>query len=247
MCSFNMHVTAIVLAAGKGARFKSRSPKPLVKINSKPIIIYSLRALDRHPDIRDIIVVVNLQNAQGIISQIKQHNINKVCHVIRGGLRRQDSVYNGFKALNSNTDFVLIHDVARPFINKAMISSVINAAEKSGAAILGVPVKATIKEVRSSKFGVQSRISVKKTLNRDNLWEVQTPQVFDKALLLKAYNKFGNTDVTDDAALVEKLGKKVSVVMGSYNNIKITTPEDLVIAEVIAKKLMTNVKIQSIK
>lgn len=238
-----MHVSAILLAAGKGVRFRSRTLKPLVKINSKPVIIYSLRALDRHPDIKDIIIVVNHKNSQGIINEIKQLNTSKVCRIIRGGLRRQDSVYNGLKAISPDADLVLIHDVARPFIDKKMISGVIKQAARTGAAIVGVPVKATIKEVRSSsldsardkKFIVRSRALVKKTLNRNNLWEIQTPQVFDKALLLKAYKKFGNADVTDDAALVEKMGHKVSVVLGSYNNIKITTPEDLVIAKAIAR------------
>ena len=237
-----MRVTAILLAAGKGARLRLRLPKPLVKINSKPIIIYSLRALDRHPDIKDIIVVVNLENSQGIISQIKQYNINKVCHVIRGGLRRQDSVYNGLKVLNPDTDLVLIHDVARPFIDKRIVSSVIKEGKISSAAILGVPVKATIKKLKAQSSKLKGKLIVEETLNRNNLWEIQTPQVFKKDLILKAYEKFGGTDVTDDASLVEKIGVKVSVVLGSYNNIKITTPEDLILAKAIAKVIKSGAK-----
>jgi 2-C-methyl-D-erythritol 4-phosphate cytidylyltransferase len=118
-----------------------------------------------------------------------------------------------------------------------MVSSVLKEAKKSGAAIVGVPVKATIKKVKSQKSEVKSRPVVEKTLNRDSLWEVQTPQVFKKELIMEAYNKFGNSEVTDDASLLEKIGVRVKIVRGSYFNIKITTPEDLVLAEAIAKYL----------
>jgi len=234
-----MFVTAIVLAAGMGLRFKLKTPKPLVELRAKPIIIYSLSVLNRHPSVGSIIVVVNNKNSKRIIKIIKQHKINKVCQIVNGGRRRQDSVLNAFKAIDIKTELVLIHDAVRPFIDKKLVSSVITEAKKFGAAIVGVPVKATIKEVQSSEFRVQSRFLVKKTLNRESLWEIQTPQVFRKDLILKAYEKFGNIDATDDSILVERLGAKVSVVLGSYNNIKVTTPEDLVIAEAIAKRWNT--------
>ena len=223
-----MRVTAIVLAAGRGLRFRSKIPKPLVKINAKPIIIYSLEALNKHPLVKDIIVVVNPRNQAGIAAKLKQYRIRKAKQIVRGGLRRQDSVRNALKFIDRRADLVLIHDSGRPFIDKKMVTSVINEAKRSDAAIVGVPVKATVKEVRSKN-------TVKRTLNRENLWEIQTPQVFKRDLILKAYNKFGDKDVTDDAMLVEKLGAKVSVVMGSYNNIKITTPEDLIIARAICR------------
>lgn len=221
-----MYVTAIVLAAGKGLRFKSKIPKPLVKIKSQPIIIYSLAALNIHPLIKDIVVVAEANNLRNITGRIKQYRINKVIQIVKGGLRRQDSVYQGLQAVDRRSDLVLIHDGVRPFINKDMVSRVIRKAKRYGAAIVGVPVKATIKKIKS-------KFIVEKTLDRDNLWEIQTPQVFKKDLILKAYDKFRNSDVTDDAMLVEKLGVKVSVVLGSYSNIKITTPEDLVVAEAI--------------
>lgn len=230
-----MYVTAIVLAAGKSLRLKSRIPKPLIKINSKPAIIYCLDTFNRHPYIKDIIVVANSKNIKSLFNKIKQYHITKIKEIVLGGRLRQGSVANGLRAINNHTGLVLIHDAARPFINKGIISSAIGAARAYGAAIAAVPVKATIKEVRSSGFGVRGSSIVKKTLDRKNLWEVQTPQVFKKDLILKAYKKFGNIEVTDDAALVEKLGVKVNVVMGSDFNIKITTPEDLVLAEAIAK------------
>ena len=244
-----MYVTAIVLAAGKGLRFSrpnsftvrggipthkskmvesgiSGVPKPLVEINSKPIIIYCLKIISKHPSIKDIVVVVNAQIRNRIIKAIKRYRISKIIRVVAGGRRRQDSVYQGLGAIDERTDLVLIHDGVRPFITKGIITSVIKKAKDTGAAIVGVPVKATVKEV-SSKF------VVKRTLERDNLWEIQTPQVFGKDLILRAYEKSGNADVTDDAMLVEKLGAKVSAVLGSYDNIKITTPEDLRLAEAI--------------
>ena len=230
-----MFVTAVVVAAGKGLRLKSKTSKPLIKIGSQPLIIYSLNTLSNHPSIKNIIVVANRSNLWAIRSKIKEYRIGKIKDVVLGGEARKNSVANGLKAMDNRTDLVLIHDGVRPFIDKGMISSAIKAAKRYKAAVVGVPVKATIKEIHSSKFKVHSSLIVKKTLNRENVWEIQTPQVFKKDLILKAYKKFGNADVTDDCQLVEKLGAKVSVVWGNYKNIKITTPEDLVIAKALAR------------
>ena len=253
-----MYVTAVVLAAGKGLRLsrfnsftvrsgipthiskmigsgRSKISKPLIKIDSKPLIIYSLNTLSKHPYIKDIIVVANRRNLQDIRNKIKRYRIDKIRDVVLGGQVRQASVVNGLKAIDNRTDLVLIHDGVRPFIDRDMVSSVIKTAKSSGAAIVGVPVKATVKEVVSCQLSVVRQFVVKKTLDRSKLWEIQTPQVFRKDLILKAYDKFGDIDVTDDAMLVEKLGAKVSVVLGTYNNIKITTPEDLVLAEAILR------------
>lgn len=221
------YVSAIVLAAGKGFRFRSKVSKPLAEISSQPAIIYCLDTLSKHREIKEIILVVNANNSQSIAKKVKQYHIKKIRGVIRGGQLRQESVINGLKAISPKADLVLIHDGVRPFIDKKAVSSVIKEAKSSGAAIVGVPVKATIKVVAG-------RI-VKKTLDRSNLWEVQTPQVFKKDLILKAYKRFGSIRATDDAMLVEKLGARVSIVLGSYANIKITTPEDLVIAEALLK------------
>jgi 2-C-methyl-D-erythritol 4-phosphate cytidylyltransferase len=223
-----MHVTAVVVAAGKGLRLKSRVSKSLIKIGSRPLIIYSLALLSKHSCIKDIIVVANRQNLEAIRRLIKQYRLKKIKDVVLGGRLRQDSVFNGLKAIGSKTQLILIHDSGRPFIDAKTVSAVIKSAKRYGAAIVGVPVKATIKEVTSE-------FAVKETLNRDNLWEIQTPQVFKKDLILRAHRKFGNTNVTDDAMLVEKLGSKVKVVLGTYENIKITTPEDLAIARAIAR------------
>lgn len=222
-------LSAIVLAAGRGRRLNTPVPKPLVRIGNLPAIVYSLGALNRHPDIDEIIVVVSKGNQQAIIKALKNYSFKKIKVFVLGGARRQDSVANGLKAVSAKSNWVLIHDSARPFIDRKSISKVITAAKKTRAAILGVPVKATIKSVKAGWL-------VDKTLDRANLWEIQTPQVFKKELILQAYKKYSKADVTDDASLVEKLGKNVQVVLGSDENIKITTSVDLLFAEEIVRR-----------
>jgi 2-C-methyl-D-erythritol 4-phosphate cytidylyltransferase len=222
-------LSAIILAAGQGKRLGSAVSKPLVKIGKFPIIIYSLRTLDEHPEIDEIILVVNNRNRGPVTRLIKKYSFKKIKTLVLGGSRRQDSVYNGLKNVSSNSDWVLIHDSARPFIDGAGVTKVIRAAKETGSAIVAVKPKATIKSSWQGNL-------VAKTLDRDNLWEIQTPQVFKKNLILQAYKKFGSGKVTDDASLVEKLGKKIKLVQGSYKNIKITTGEDLLFAGLIAKR-----------
>lgn len=222
-------LSAIVLAAGVGKRLGIPVPKPLVEICKKPVIIYSLKEFDQHPDIDEIIVVVSAQNKAAIAKIIKQSSFKKIKALCLGGKRRQDSVYNGLGAISQDSNWVLVHDSARPLINRKLITEVISAAKKTGAAILGVPVKATIKSVKKGSL-------VDKTVDRSNLWEIQTPQVFKKELIFEAYHRFHKANFTDDASLVERLGKHVKIVMGSYENIKITTQEDLFFAEAIAKR-----------
>lgn len=227
-----MHTTAIVVAAGSGRRLGSKIPKPLVKLNRIPTIIYSLAPLSKHPSIKDIILVANRRNFKGIVNSIKRYRIKKIRNIVLGGKLRQDSVRSGLRVIDSCTELVLVHDAARPFIDKAILSRAIKAGNRYAAAVVGMPVKATIKEAAGSQ------VSVKKTLDRRRLWDIQTPQVFKKELILRAYNKFGKLAATDDAMLVEKMGVKVRIVPGSYKNIKITTPEDLTVAQTIAKKCL---------
>ncbi|MDP2830809.1 MAG: 2-C-methyl-D-erythritol 4-phosphate cytidylyltransferase, partial [Candidatus Omnitrophota bacterium] len=198
-------LSAIILAAGQGRRLGAAVLKPLVKIAGLPAIIYSLRTLDKHPQIDEIIVVVNAKNQQAIKRLIRNYSFKKIKSFVLGGRRRQDSVYNGLKMVSPESDWVLIHDSARPFIDGETITKVILAAKKTGSAIVAVKPKATI------KFSQKNNI-VKETLDRDNLWEIQTPQVFRKELILQAYRKFGKEKVTVDASLVEKLGAEVLIV-----------------------------------
>ena len=231
-----MHTVAIIPAAGFGLRLKNRTSKPLVEIQGIPIIVYTLKAISGHPLIKEVIVVANPSNIRTIKHKIKQYRIKKISQVVLGGATRRCSVENGLNALSGRADFVLIHDAVRPFIRRNTISAVIKAAQRRGAAIVGVPVKATIKRVSNLKPQASERLVIKETVDRSNLWEIQTPQVFRKDLIIKAYKKFKDKDVTDDAMLVEKMGGGVSMVLGSYDNIKVTTPEDLILAEAICGK-----------
>lgn len=223
-----MYVSAIIVAAGNSRRFGNKVSKAVLKINSKPVIAYSLDVLSEHHKIKEIIVVGNPRNIESLRGIIRKNKIHKTIKVILGGKERQDSVSNGLKAINPKADFVLIHDAARPFITKGLVTLVIKEALESKAAIVGVPVKATIKKA-------DNKGCVKHTIDRNNLWEIQTPQVFSKKLILNAYKNFGRFKVTDDAMLVERTGKKVKMVLGAHHNIKITTPEDLIIAKGIAR------------
>ncbi|MBU1998227.1 MAG: 2-C-methyl-D-erythritol 4-phosphate cytidylyltransferase [Candidatus Omnitrophica bacterium] len=231
-----MYLSAIVLAAGKSSRFENKVSKPLVYLAGRPVITHSLKNLAKNRQIKDIIVVVNSSNKDKIAWAIKKYRINKISGIVLGGRRRQDSVFNGLKAIDDKTGLVLIHDAARPLVGQKTILAVIRQAKRTGAAITGVPVKSTIKEVHSPQSTVHSCPMVKKTIDRRNLWEAQTPQVFKKEIILRAYDRFNNEDFTDDATLVEKLGVSVNIIMGAYSNIKITIPEDLAIAEAILKK-----------
>ena len=221
-------LSAIVVAAGRSKRFKGKTSKVLAQINNKPVIYYSLAALNKHRDIGEIIVVASLKNIEAIKEIIRKYKINKVKKIILGGKERQDSVSLGLRSLGREAKDVLIHDGARPFIDSKIISLVIAAAKVSGAAVAGVKVKPTIKRADKGLW-------VKETLERENLWEIQTPQVFSKKIILKAYNNLRSAKATDDAMLVEKIGVKVKIAPGSYNNIKITTPEDLSVSGSIFK------------
>lgn len=229
-----MRVTAIILAAGKGRRFQSRLPKPLAVLGSCPLILYSLNRFIAHPLITDIVVAVNDGNKRRIGRLIRHKRYTKSVRLVPGGKRRQDSVRRALEALDGRTEYLLIHDAARPLVERRMISDVVACLSHAQAVITAVPVKATIKSIKRRVARGRSG-TVKETLDRSQLVEVQTPQGFRREILQEAYRRFGRSTVTDDARLIEKLGVPVRVVMGSYANIKITTPEDLVIADALLK------------
>ncbi len=226
---------AIVLAAGRGERLGGRVPKALVKLAGVPLVCHSLKTLSANSQIKGILVVVNEHNRSAVERAVLRHAPAKVAGFVIGGRRRQDSVSNALAALVPRTSLVLVHDAARPFIDRRVLEQLLLTAGRYSAAIPAVPVKATVKEVSLSA----GRMTVSRTADRTRLWEVQTPQAFEKNVLLEAYRRFGQTDVTDDASLVEKLGVAVQVVCGSYAQIKVTTPEDLVLAEAIAARRKT--------
>ena len=224
-----MKVQAIIPAAGAGTRLKSKQPKPLILINEKPLFIYALQAMESCPVIDSVILVAGEKHLKVFEQLLKKFKLKKVKRLVAGGQTRCDSVKKGLAALDSDTEIVVIHDGARPLIKPSLISRAVKALGKEDAVIVGVPVKPTIKKIDPKDLYVQE------TLPRETLWEVQTPQVFKKEILLKSHELMLESHPTDDAALVEKLGVKVKMVMGDYQNIKITTQDDLALARMFLK------------
>ncbi len=220
-----MTIKAIIVAGGLGTRLKTIHPKPLVMLNGKPLLAYSAEVFEKFPAIDSVIIVTHEYHVLDVEDVVRHYNFQKVERVVIGGETRSASVYNGLREAGAKTDIVVIHDGARPLIKAQTTQKAIEQCKTHGAAVVGVKVKATIKRVDPLN------LFVRETLNRGELWEIQTPQVFSRELLLKAYAQKGPEDLTDDAGLVERMGVSVKVVEGDYENIKITTNEDLVLAE----------------
>ncbi len=228
--------TAIVLAAGAGKRMQSTVAKQYMLLNEKPIIWYALEAFEKSDIIHNVILVVGAGEIPYCRQEIvEKYSFSKVTAVIEGGSERFLSVWEGLKRLVPQTgNYVFIHDGARPFVNEKIIRDAYEAVKKYGACVVGMPVKDTIKVVDEEEFAAQ-------TPNRKSLWAVQTPQVFDGKLIFEAYEKLINeleelkkqgVEITDDAMVVETMAhRSVKLIHGSYENIKITTPEDIIIAQ----------------
>jgi 2-C-methyl-D-erythritol 4-phosphate cytidylyltransferase len=189
------------------------------------MLAWTVEAFQQAKAIDGIILVV-AREQMGLARRLRY---SKIIKVVPGGKERQDSVKNGLKALPASAEIVAIHDGARPAVTVDLIEKSVLAAKKHGAAVVGVPVKDTVKQVGTMHYAVI------RTLDRDQLWHAQTPQTFKVSLIKKAYSKLKGR-VTDDAMAVEKLGKPVKMVMGSYENLKVTAPEDLKIVEAILKE-----------
>jgi len=222
-----MKTQAIVPMAGVGARFNAEIPKPLVFLKEKPICVYALERLAQSVLIDSIILVVHAQYMTEYRRVVEKYQLKKISEIIAGGETRRESVFYGLNVLKKDTEFVLIHDGARPLITQKIINESICLCQEAGAVIVAVPLKPTVKRVDGKDMVVEE------TLKREELWEVQTPQVFQKSMLIKAHKQHLNFPATDDAFLVEKMGNTVKVLQGNYHNIKITTPEDLIIAEAL--------------
>ena len=212
----------VIVAAGTGSRMNMGINKQFIKLEGKEIIAYTIEKFYNNSNIEDIVVVVKEDESEFFKKEILEKYNFKNVKIAYGGKERQDSVYNGLKLLDEKCDVVLIHDGARPFVSDKIIDKSIEEAKEHKAIVVGVPVKDTIKVIDNDKNLVD-------TPNRSVLWAVQTPQTFDYNILIDAYkdafkNKFYGTD---DAMLVERIGYKVKMLEGSYNNIKITTQEDL--------------------
>lgn len=225
-------VVALVAAAGQGKRMGAQCNKQFLAIGARPVLAWTLQVFQACPMVDQIIVIASPGEEEYCRQEvIAKYNLNKVKQVVTGGLERQDSIYNGLQALSDGPEIIVIHDGARPLVTLDLIDQSITEARNHGAAIVAVKAKDTIKQ------GDQQEM-VDKTLNRALLWQVQTPQTFRYPVIMEAYQNALNSGLagTDDASLVEALGNPVKLVQGSYENLKITTPEDLDIAEAILHK-----------
>ena len=224
--------TAIVLAAGQGKRMHSKIQKQFLEIGGKPVLYYSLRCFQESPLIQDIILVTG-EDALSYCKEeiVKKYGFTKVSNVIAGGKERYDSVYAGLCECR-DCEYVLIHDGARPFVTEEILKRGLQKVKETGACVIGMPSKDTVK--LSDEEGY-----VKETPNRKCVWTIQTPQIFSYSLIREAHDSIRQKDmskITDDAMVVEQeTGAKVALAEGSYQNIKITTPEDLDIAEAFLK------------
>lgn len=229
--------SAIIPAAGLGTRFDSKNKKQFELLSGKPVLYYSLNTLQNCNFIDEIVLVVNDDDIEMTKENIvNKYSFTKVSKIIPGGKERQLSVKKGFNSLNSETDLVVIHDAARPFISSNLIKKAVNKAKKNGSAIMAIKTKDTLKQAG------ENNLEVEKTLPRNNIWRAQTPQVFKYEILLNGYSKIDITkcELTDESGLAEISGCKVNIVEGSELNIKITTKEDLKLAESIIDSGLLN-------
>ena len=221
----------IIVAAGTGSRMKKDINKQFIKLDNKEIIAYTIDKFYINNEIDDIVVVIKKDEEDYFKENILEKYNFKNIKIAYGGEERQDSVYNGIQKLDKNCEVVLVHDGARPFVTEEIINNSIQEAKKHNAVVVGVKVKDTIKVV-----GEEGNIV--DTPNRKYLWSVQTPQVFKYDIITKSYENAYNENYygTDDAMLVEQIGYDVKMIEGSYDNIKITTQEDLNFGEQILRK-----------
>ena len=222
---------AVILpAAGKSSRFSPNRKKVFVELKGRPVWVRTVEQFVNRTDVAQTIVVISPDDLEWFKEKFRPNLAFMDIEIVVGGAERADSVQNALARVRADIDFVAVHDAARPLIVKEWIDQVFRAAEKTDAAILATPVTSTLKRVDASQ-------SIAETVSRINLWAAQTPQVFRRQLLLDAFAQRGTSQPTDEAQLVEQLGQKVQIVLGSPLNIKITTPDDFRIAELLLDAL----------
>ncbi len=228
---YNNYVCAIVAAAGMGKRMKNRINKQFLEIDGSPILAHTLKKIESSKYVDFIIILIKQSDIYYVGSILHEYRITLPFKIVYGGEERQDSIYNGLMNLPEETKIVMTHDGARPNVSVEKVDLAIESVFETGACTLANRVKDTIKVSSNGN-------TVDYTPNRDELWAVQTPQVFFKDILLKAYTQAYEENYygTDDCFLVEKTGKKVKLILNDYRNIKITTPEDLVLAEALIEE-----------
>lgn len=227
-----MATYAVILpAAGKSSRFKDQHyKKPFAPLANRAVWLHSAERFLNRDDTKQLIVVISPEDKEDFYFKFASNVAILGIHVVEGGKERADSVEKALAHVQPDIDFVCVHDAARPCLADEWIDKIFQAAERTGAAMFAIPVAGTLKRVRPDN-------TVAETVPRDNLWEAQTPQVFRRSLLMDAYAKRGGFQATDDAQLVERIGQPVTVVRGSPVNLKITTHEDLRLAEHALKAL----------
>ena len=229
-------VVAVVPAAGQGTRMGGTARKQYLTLGGIPLLVLSLKVLQRIESVREIILSVPEGDRDYCWREIvNPFGLGKVTHIVAGGQCRQDSVRNGLFTISDPPDLVLIHDGVRPFIDDELVENAISFAEQTGASVVAMPIHDTVKRVDAHRV-------IQETLNREELWHIQTPQVFRYDWLVAAHKhaQKENWEVTDDAALIERMGYPVSVVEGSCFNIKITKPDDLIFGEAILNRVEPN-------
>jgi 2-C-methyl-D-erythritol 4-phosphate cytidylyltransferase len=225
-----MSGTAIIVAAGEGRRMRSPTPKTFLPIAGRPLVLRTLDQFFSARNIEKVILVVAGQEIRSCEALIQgDPNLSHQSWILQsGGPSRQESVRRGLEKLDSDCEIVAVHDGARPFISSALIDRCVDEAYRVAAVVIGVPVRDTIKVVSETHW-------VHATPDRNMLWEIQTPQVFNRKLIVEAHEwgKRQSIEATDDAMLVERMGKPVFLLEGERTNIKITTPEDILLAETL--------------
>lgn len=220
----------ILAAAGKSTRFSDQKrKKPFVELKGRPVWVRSAEFFVNREDVVQTIVAVAPEDREWFQEKFRANLAFMNIEIVEGGAERADSVQNALSRVRADVDYVAVHDAARPLLAREWVDKVFREAERTGAAILGVPVTSTLKRVKEG--------SITDTVSRNGLWEAQTPQVFRRELLLDAFARRGNLQPTDEAQLVEHAGHPVSVVEGSSINLKITTREDFRMAEVLLDSL----------
>ncbi|MCJ7855674.1 2-C-methyl-D-erythritol 4-phosphate cytidylyltransferase [Lachnospiraceae bacterium NSJ-143] len=226
----NERCACLIVAAGNGSRMNSAVKKQFMEIGGIPVLARTIKKFDSCQIIDSIIIVSSAEDTELCVSIAKQYCKNTAFAVVEGGKERSDSVYNGLTAIEGRFGYVMIQDGVRPFTKNDDILRIFDCVKKYGACVPAVPVKDTVKVADENGFAAN-------TLKRDTLWAVQTPQAFRFDLIKGAYdNLTEDNKVTDDASVAEISGVKVKLVMGNYENIKITTPEDLAYAKILAER-----------
>lgn len=224
-----MAYEVIIPAAGQGKRMGLGKNKLFLEIEGLPVFIHTLQVFEKDNNCDGIWLVVSEQDKKEMQSIVEKYGVKKISGIVEGGKERQNSVFHAVKKI-SNQTIVLVHDAARPFIQVEQLARLTEAAEEKGAAVLAVPIKDTVKKIEGDL--------VVETVERSSLWAIQTPQAFRVSILKEAHEK-AELDTylgTDDASLVERLGLPVQIIEGNYDNIKLTTPEDIYFAEAIITK-----------